>query len=92
MTPVLVASYDTRGIVLVVQVPGAVCINEHAIGIVHEILMAMQLAYKTRTFRCSNKYTSVSTPSIRLSRHGRRYDVLSTETLVPQRDRLWVSD
>jgi hypothetical protein len=48
MTPVLVTGYDTGGIVLVVQVPGAVCIDEHAIGIVHEILMAKELALKAR--------------------------------------------
>jgi hypothetical protein len=47
MTPVLVTGYDTRGIVLVVQVPGAVRINEHAIGIVHKVLMGMELALKT---------------------------------------------
>jgi hypothetical protein len=46
MTPVLVTSNDTGGIVLVIQVPGAICINEHAIGIVHEILMAMELALR----------------------------------------------
>jgi hypothetical protein len=47
MTPVLVTSNDTGGIVLVVQVPGAVCINEHAIGIVHKVLMGTELALKT---------------------------------------------
>jgi hypothetical protein len=59
MTPVLVTGYNTRGIVLVVQVPCAVRINEHAIGIVHEILMAMKLALKTRSvqmFGGVNKY------------------------------------
>jgi hypothetical protein len=38
MAPMLVASNDAGGIVLIVQMPGTVCINEHAIGIVHEIL------------------------------------------------------
>jgi hypothetical protein len=38
MTPVLVTSNDASGIILVVQVPGTVCIDEHAIGIVHEVL------------------------------------------------------
>lgn len=41
MTPVLVASNDARGIVLIVQVPGAVRIDEHSIGIVHEILIGI---------------------------------------------------
>jgi hypothetical protein len=44
MAPMLVASNDTRGIVLVVQVPGAVSIDEHTIGIVHEILRMKMLA------------------------------------------------
>jgi hypothetical protein len=60
MTPVLVTSNDTRGIVLVVQVPGAVCINEHAIGIVHEILMAMALALKTRGIQMLEEVDKVS--------------------------------
>ena len=38
MTPVLVTSNDARSIVLVVQVPGSIGVDEHAIGIVHEIL------------------------------------------------------
>lgn len=38
VAPVLFASYNTRRIVLVVQMPGPVCIHEHAIGIVHKFL------------------------------------------------------
>jgi hypothetical protein len=38
VAPVLVASNDAGGVVLVVQMPGTICINEHAIGIVHEVL------------------------------------------------------
>jgi len=38
MTPVLVTSNDARGVVLVVQMPSTVRIDEHAIGIVHEVL------------------------------------------------------
>jgi hypothetical protein len=40
MTPVLVSSNDSSGIVLVVQMPGTVCVDEHAIRIVHEVLKA----------------------------------------------------
>lgn len=44
MTPMLVSSDDAGGIVLVVQMPGTVCVNEHAVGIVHEVLeVACQL-------------------------------------------------
>lgn len=50
VAPVLVASYDARGIVLVVQMPGAVCIHEHAIGIVHEFLKVLESA--TRSLMC----------------------------------------
>lgn len=38
MAPVLVACDNTGGVVLVVQVPGSIGVDEHAIGIVHEIL------------------------------------------------------
>ena len=41
MTPVLVASNDAGGVVLVVQMPGTVCVNEHASGIVHKVLRAI---------------------------------------------------
>ena len=40
MAPMLVAGDNAGGVVLVVQMPGTVCINEHAIGIVHEVLEA----------------------------------------------------
>jgi hypothetical protein len=38
MTPMLVSSNNAGGVVLVVQMPGTVCVYEHAIGIVHEVL------------------------------------------------------
>ena len=38
MTPVLVSSNDSGGIVLVVKMSSTVCINEHAIRIIHEVL------------------------------------------------------
>lgn len=38
MAPVLISSNNAGGIVLVVQMPGTVCIDKHAIGIVHEVL------------------------------------------------------
>lgn len=47
VAPVLVAGNDARGIILVVQVPSAVRIDEHSIGIVHEILSTMTLVTET---------------------------------------------
>ena len=47
MTPVLVSSNDACGVVLVVQMPGTVCIDEHAIGIVHEVLGKISLGTQT---------------------------------------------
>jgi hypothetical protein len=35
---VLVACDNSGGIVLIVQVPGSIGFDEHAIGIVHEVL------------------------------------------------------
>jgi len=38
MTPMLVSSDDSGSVILVVKMPGTVGIDEHAIGIVHEVL------------------------------------------------------
>lgn len=37
MAPMLVASHDTCGIILIVKVPSAVRIDEKSVGIIHEI-------------------------------------------------------
>jgi hypothetical protein len=67
MAPVLVTGNNTCGIVLIVQVPGAVCINEHAIGIVHEILMAIELALRIGGIQVLGEITGIPAASILVS-------------------------
>ena len=57
MAPVLVACDNTGGVVLVVQVPGSIGVDKHAIGVVHEILhgvskKVVRLRFQYRLLTC----------------------------------------